>query len=90
MTELSATEVRQFILDSIAGGLAAKHLTGADVGDDLDLLLEGVIDSFGLIELLGMLEAHFGVELDATEIDVDVLTLLGPLSEYVARTAAGA
>lgn len=88
MTEVTRSDVRAFILDSVAGGLAAKRLEPSSVPDDFDLLLEGLIDSFGLIELLGSLEARFQVELDATEIDVDVLTLVGPLSDYVARSAA--
>jgi acyl carrier protein len=60
----------------------------ADVPSSFDLLLEGVIDSFGVIELITQLEQRFGVEFDLDGLDVDDLTRVGPLSEYVAQLAA--
>ena len=38
-------------------------------GDDRDLIEDGVIDSFGLLGLIGFLEDEFKLRIDASEID---------------------
>ena len=38
-------------------------------GDDRDLIDEGVIDSFGLLGLIGFLEDEFKIRIDASDID---------------------
>ena len=89
MTNESAETVRLYILEFVADGLAAKGLEPSSVDDSFDLVMEGMIDSFGILELLGELEQRFTVSIDATEVDVDVLTTLGPLSRHVALLAVG-
>jgi acyl carrier protein len=58
------------------------------VPDDLDILSEGLIDSFGILELISELERQFGLELDLEELPAEELTRVGPLSRFVARKAA--
>jgi acyl carrier protein len=79
----SAAEVRAYILASLATPLAAKGLDPHEVPDSFDLLIEGVIDSFGIVELVGQLEERFGFEIDFSDLDADDLTRIGPLSRYV-------
>jgi acyl carrier protein len=69
--------LHQLLLDE--GGGAADSLA-----DDCDLLTEGVIDSFGLLELLAFVEERFGVEVDFEGPDGDRLTELGPLCHHIA------
>jgi acyl carrier protein len=76
--------VREFILQTFDGELRARGLEAKDVPDDFDLLLDGVIDSLGILELLGALEERFGVRIELEEMDPDHVTELGPLSAYVA------
>jgi acyl carrier protein len=83
MERTSAETVREAILDRAAEELAAKGLTPSDVPDSFDLLLEGVIDSFGVVELIMMLEERFGVAFDFDELPADDLTKIGALSVYV-------
>ena len=83
MEPTSAQTVREAILDRVAEELAAKGLTPSDVPDSFDLLLEGVIDSFGVVELIMMLEERFGMAFDFDELPADDLTRIGALSEYV-------
>ena len=85
MPPATTQAVRELILERVADQLAAKGLTPSDVPPSFDLLLEGVIDSFGVIELILMLEQRFSVEFDFDEIAADDLTQVGPLSEYVGR-----
>lgn len=78
-------EIRARILDLVdkSGQLPR------DVPPSFDLLLEGLIDSFGVIEIVTQLEADYGVVFDFDELEADELTQIGPLSEYVAKKAAG-
>jgi acyl carrier protein len=87
--ETTAADVQQFILGRIDDPLQAKGLTAADVPSSFDLLLEGVIDSFGIVELISALEERYGLEFDLDELAPDDLTRVGPLSSYVSRTLNG-
>ena len=49
---------------------------------------KGVIDSFGVVEIIMMLEQRFGIEFDFDELPADDLTRIGPLSAYVERKSA--
>jgi acyl carrier protein len=87
--ETTADDVQQFILGRVDDPLQAKGLASAEVPASLDLLLEGVIDSFGIVELIGALEEQYGVEFDFDELEPDDLTRIGPLSSYVAAKLNG-
>jgi len=85
MEPRTAEAARDFILEHVDEQLAANGLTPSDVPPSFDLLLEGVIDSFGVVELVLMLERRFGVKFDFDELEADDLTRIGPLAEYVER-----
>lgn len=87
MAPATAEVVREAILDRVAEQLAAKGLTPSDVPPSFDLLLEGVIDSFGVVEMIVMLEQRFVVEFDLDELPADDLTNVDALAEYVERKA---
>lgn len=87
--ETTADDVQQFILGRIDDPLRAKGLATEDVPGSFDLLLEGVIDSFGIVELIGALEEQYGLEFDFDELAPDDLTRIGPLSSYVAAKLNG-
>jgi acyl carrier protein len=54
------------------------------VPDNFDFLLSGVIDSFGILEMVSSIEDEFGIQLDMATLDAEQITILGPLSQYVA------
>ena len=56
-----------------------------EVPDDFDFLLSGVIDSFGILEMVSSIEDEFGIQLDMASMDAEQITILGPLSHYVAE-----
>jgi acyl carrier protein len=87
--ETTSAEVQNFILGRIDDPLRAKGLEAADVPSSFDLLLEGVIDSFGIVELISALEERYGLEFDLDELPPDDLTRIGPLSSYVAQKLNG-
>jgi acyl carrier protein len=86
MSAVEASDVRQFLADYLKNSLAQKGRTlGADLSDDCDLLLSGIIDSLGLLDLVGALSAHFGRDLAFDEIDPEQMTIVGPLCKFVAE-----
>jgi acyl carrier protein len=88
VNQTSADDVRGFILDHVARQL---HVQGRslpdDLPDDYDLMLSGLIDSLDLLELMTALGDHCGGEIDFEALDPEQMTILGPLSRYVADEA---
>ena len=81
---VSAQDVRAVLLGELSESLAAVGLDAGSVPDDFDLLVEGVIDSFGILELVSALEAGYETTLDFSELPASDLTVVGPLSEHIA------
>jgi len=91
MTVAASVEaIRAFVIEALDEPLRAQGLDPAQVGDDLDLLTAGVIDSLGVLELLTDVEEPFGLVVDYEEIDPEGLTMLGPLCRYIATEGAPA
>lgn len=75
-----ATVVLTVILEEISHhGHAPQALN-----DDTDLVGSGLIDSFGLLELIGAVEDRLSMEIDFEALDADELTVVGPFCRYVA------
>ena len=83
-------QVREFVLADLADQFAEHGIDPSTVGDDFDLLTSGVIDSFGILELISAVNERFGIEIDFEELDPEGLTVLGEFSAYVAQAAAPA
>jgi acyl carrier protein len=54
-----------------------------DLPDDCDLLLSGIIDSVGLLELIGAVQKFCDREIDFEGLDAESMTVLGPLCRYI-------
>ena len=87
---LTTADVRAFVVADLAEALTENGIDPDAVGDDFDLLTSGVIDSFGILELIADVNEHFGIEIDFEELDPEGLTIVGQFSAYVARMAAPA
>lgn len=81
----SPGDVREFVLGRLESHLATRGIEPDGLPDDFDLLTEGVIDSFGIVELVMQLEKRYGFEIDFSELDADDLTRIGPLSRHVSH-----
>jgi acyl carrier protein len=90
MTELSETDIRQFLLEKYREPIGAIGLIPEELADDFDFLLNGVIDSFGILEMISAIEKEFRTQLDLEALDAEQITILGPLSRYVAENAKAA
>jgi acyl carrier protein len=87
VTAISAEQVRQFLLARYATSIENLGFTPAELHDDFDFLVAGVIDSFGILEMIGAIEDEFGIRVDMAALDAEAISILGPLSNYVAQTA---
>jgi len=54
------------------------------LGDDDRLLEKGIIDSMGVMELVGFLQDHFGVTVDERDITEEHFGSLAAIVRYVA------
>lgn len=86
MSVVGPLDVQLFLASYLEPKLAenGRALNG-ELGDDCDLLLSGIIDSLGLLDLVGALSQHFGRELTFDEIDPEQMTVIGPLCRFVAE-----
>jgi acyl carrier protein len=86
-SHVDAGKVRQFLLTRYSEAIRGMGLNPVDVPDSFDFLLSGVIDSFGVLEMISSIEDEFRIRLDLAELDAEQITMLGPLSQYVAENA---
>lgn len=88
MSEVSAAAVRSFVLGGLTEPLQRLGMRPDQVPDDFDLLTSGLIDSFGVLELIGDVEDRFGLDIDFERLEPEGLTVIGTFSRYVARESA--
>ena len=85
MKDITPEKVRAFLLDRYADKIRGMGLNPANISDTFDFLLEGVVDSLGILEMVGAIEKEFEMELDLEGLDAEKMTILGPLAHFVAR-----
>jgi acyl carrier protein len=74
--------LQQYVRDkSLAGGKTPP----GELADDCDLLLTGIIDSLGLLDLMTAIQEHCQREIDFEALDPEQLTVVGPLCRYVSE-----
>jgi len=81
----------QQIADTIRGFILERYLPGespANVPDDLPLRSTGVLDSLATLALIGFLEEHYGIEIEAHETDVDNFDRIQDIAAFVQRKRA--
>ena len=90
MTAPSREDVRIFLVAELSERSASRGgaFDSEEITDDRDLLLSGLIDSLGFLELAVALNEFCGFELDFDELDPEQMTVVGPLCDFVASQAA--
>lgn len=79
----SADVIRHFLQSRF------RALAGRSVGDDDRLFSSGVLDSFGVLELIAFLEDTFTISIDTATLDLQEFDTITRIAEVVdrARTA---
>ena len=57
----------------------------AALDDDASLLEQGIIDSTGVLEVIGFIEDTFGITIEDSEMLPDNLDTIGRIANFVAR-----
>jgi len=78
-------ELRTFIIDNFLFGQADARLC-----DDTSFLESGIIDSTGLLELIGFIERTYGFRLNDEELVPDNLDSLRKLTLFIERKTQNA
>ena len=87
MNAASVDDVRTFVTGFVQKKLAAQgHDQPHQLSDECDLLLSGLIDSLGLLELVTAVTQHYGREIDFEMLDPEQMTIVGPLCRFVAES----
>jgi peptidyl carrier protein len=81
---MDTTNIRRFISEELVSGDGSRSIT-----DDTPLW-EGIIDSIGLVELVGFLEREFGIRIPDTDVTADNFRTVAAIERLVARRADGA
>ena len=81
MGEGSSERLRGLIADFVAERNGSPP---TPMADERDLFEDGLLDSFGFVELLMHLSEQSGVELDLNEVDPSELTTVGALLTHFA------
>jgi acyl carrier protein len=87
MKEVTSDNIRKFLLARYSEPIIAMRLNLTELPDDFDLLLSGVIDSFGILEMISAIENEFQIQLDLSLLDAEEITRIGPLTRYIAASA---
>jgi acyl carrier protein len=77
-------ELRRFVVDNFLFG------QGDTLYENTSFLENGIVDSTGVLELIGFLESRFGIHLEDDEIVPDNLDSLDRLASLVERKTAPA
>lgn len=72
--------MREELIDAIRMHVRRGSTLPNDIGDDLDLVRSGYIDSLGFLELIGTLESRFGTTVDFSEVDVGRIATIKALN----------
>ncbi len=84
MNQVTSKQVREFLLARFAEQFKGMGTDPATVPDSFDFLLAGATDSLGVLDMVMALEKEYGMEIDLGALGAEQMTVLGPLSEYVA------
>jgi len=71
-------QTRAFIVDNFLYG------DGDDLAHDTSFMVEGIIDSTGILELITFLEANYNIKIDDHEIVPENMDSLVSIEKYLA------
>jgi acyl carrier protein len=83
--QLFETEVRQFIIDNFLFGESGDDLSAED-----SLLEKGLIDSTGILELVGFVQKTYGIKVGDHEIVPANLDSIWKIAEFIRQKTGDA
>lgn len=77
-------EIRRFVISSFLFGK-----DGADLSNDDSFLEKGIVDSTGILELIGFLEERFLIKVADEDLLPEYLDSVNRVAAFVSRKLAG-
>ena len=71
--------------EAIRGYVVTELLSGRDVGDQDDLLLSGLVDSLGVMRLIGHLEQQYSIKIPPEDVTIDNFMHIEAIKQYLER-----
>jgi acyl carrier protein len=79
-------DVRVFVADFLNHKLENRGQGPlSDLPDEYDVLLAGVLDSLGFVEMMMAAGEHFVGEIDFESLDPEKMTIVGPLCVFLSE-----
>jgi acyl carrier protein len=74
-------------LEIVKAYIVENFLFGEDrrIGPDTDFLENGILDSTGVLELVGFLEEKFGIRVEDDEVVPDNLNSLEKIARFISK-----
>src|SRR5438132_1548433 len=85
MNEITPEKVRGFLLTRYSEAITGIGLDPTEVPDSFDFLLTGVIDSFGILEMISSVEDDFRIQRDMAALDAEEVHVFGAACSDRAR-----
>jgi acyl carrier protein len=79
-----STDIEQFIVSELAQGRGISAIDPAD-----NLLTKGIVDSHGVMELVGFLEARYGISVDDADLTPENFESVASIEAFVGRKQNG-
>jgi acyl carrier protein len=86
--DVTRDKVRAFLIQRLRDRLTSCGIDPSTVPANFDLYGEGIIDSFGMLEMIMAVEARFGSKLDYVNMTPEDLTNIDRLAAYVASSCS--
>lgn len=81
MSHMSASEkIKQFIISELI-----TDGSGADLTDSTQLIDSGIVDSLGIMSLIGFLEENFSIQIDGDDLVPENFASIETMSKLVAQ-----
>ena len=87
MTPHTSQDIQKFLVGRYKDMILNLGLDPVAIAPDFDFLERGIIDSLGVLEMITAIEQNFGITVDLEGLDAADLTVLGPLCDYITKTA---
>ena len=81
---MSHEVIRNFVIENFLFGQG-----GGELSNDDEFLKMGIMDSMGVLELVGFLEEEFEISVDDEELIPDNLDSVNRIVAYLARKTSG-
>jgi acyl carrier protein len=81
----SADELKQKLKELLISGLRLQDMAPAGIADDQPIFVEGLgLDSIDALELVVLIEEHFGIAIPDEEVGKQAFASINALADFIA------